>query len=141
MTLSKWNTNHELSDLFNDLFGNASNEQMKQRKYECAPSTNIIEKNDGFELHMAVPGVEKKDVKINMEKNVLNITSEKEAEKEDEGTKYARREFVYGTFCRSFTLPDTIDTEKISADFKNGILKVTLPKKEETKISKEISIS
>ena len=141
MTLTRWNTNHELSDLFNDLFGDASNEQMKQRKYECAPSTNIIETNDGFELQMAIPGVQKKDVKISLEKNVLVISSEKEAEKDAEGVKFTRREFVYGTFNRSFTLPDTIDTENIGADFKNGLLKVTLPKKKEIKISKEIKIA
>lgn len=137
----RWNNNSELSDVFENLFGNTSRGEMQQKQYDCAPSTNIIEKNDGFELQMAVPGIHKKDVKINMQKNVLSITSEKEVEKEDEGMKYTRREFVYGTFCRSFTLPDTIDTDKISADFKNGILKVNLPKKEETKISKEISIA
>ena len=141
MTLTRWNNNLELPDLFENLFNHTSKEQMRQNRYQCAPSTNIIEKNDGFELHMAVPGIQKKDVKINIEKNRLNITSEKEAEKEAEGVKFTRREFVSGTFRRSFTLPDTIDTEKIKADFKNGILKVSLPKMEETRISKEISIA
>ena len=139
MTLMKWNTDSELADLFDNLFGNTSKEEMEEKQYECAPSTNIIEKNDGYELHMALPGVQKKDVKISLEKNVLSIASDKKAS--DDDANYTRREFMYGTFCRSFTLPDTIDTEKISADFKNGILKVKLPKKEETRISKQIRIS
>jgi HSP20 family protein len=141
MTMMRMNQNSELSDLFENLFGNKQREEMKQRKYQCAPSTNIIENKDGFELQMAVPGFQKKDVKISLEKNVLTITSEKEAEKQDEEVKFTRREFVYGTFSRSFTLPDTIDVENINADFKNGILKVTLPKMEEVKISKEIKIA
>jgi HSP20 family protein len=138
--MMRWNPNSELSDLFENLFGNRQKEEMQQRRYECAPSTNIIENKDGFELHMAVPGVQKKDVKISLEKNVLTINSEKEAEQPADDVKYTRREFAYGTFSRSFTLPDTIDVDNIKADFKNGILKVTLPKKEEVKISKEIKI-
>jgi HSP20 family protein len=141
MTMMRWNPNSELSDLFENLFGNNPREEMKQRNYECAPSTNIIENKDGFELQMAVPGFQKKDVKISLEKNVLTITSEKEAEKQTDDVKFARREFVYGTFSRSFTLPDTIDVENIKADFKDGILKVSLPKMEEVKISKEIKIA
>lgn len=130
-----------LSDLFQDLFGDTAKEKMEYKNYECAPSANILEKNDGFELQLAIPGIQKEEVKINLEKNVLNISSEKEAEKTDENSRYTRKEFVYGTFCRSFTLPDTIDTDNIGADFKDGILKITLPKKVDTKISKEIKIS
>ena len=141
MTMMRFNPNSELSDLFENLFGNSQREEMSHRKYECAPSTNIIENKDGFELHMAVPGFQKKDVKINLEKNVLTITSEKEAEKQTDDVRFTRREFVYGTFSRSFTLPDTIDVDNINADFKNGILKVTLPKMEEVKIRKEIKIT
>ena len=141
MTMTRQNPNLELSDLFENLFGNNPKEEIKQRKYQCAPSTNIIEHKDGFELQMAVPGFQKKDVKISLEKNVLTITSEKEAEIQADDIKVTRREFAYGTFSRSFTLPDTIDVENINADFKNGILKVTLPKMEEVKISKEIKIA
>lgn len=140
MTMMRFNPNSPLSDLFDNLFGNTTRQPMQSREYDCEPSTNIIEKNDGFELHMAVPGVKKEDVKINLEKNVLSITSEKEAEKEDENVKYTRREFVYGSFCRSFTLPETVDVEKIKADFVDGILKIQLPRREETKVTREIKI-
>jgi len=142
MTMMRWNPESPLSDLFENLFRDNANEKMERRAYDCAPSTNILEKNDGFELHMAVPGVKKEDVKIDLEKNILSISSEKKAEEHDENQfKYNRREFVYGTFCRNFTLPDTIDAEKIKADMTDGILKVILPKKKEAKISKEIKIS
>ena len=130
-----------LSDLFQDLFGDTSKEKMEYKNYECAPSANILENNQGFELQLAIPGIQKEDVKISLEKNILNVSSDKEAAQIDENTRFTRREFVFGTFSRSFTLPDTIDTDKIGADFKDGILKITLPKKAETKISKEIKIS
>jgi HSP20 family protein len=130
-----------LSDLFQDLFGDSSKEKMEYKNYECAPSANILENNQGFELQLAIPGIQKEDVKISLEKNILNVSSEKEAAKIDEDTRFTRREFVFGTFSRSFTLPETIDTDKIGADFKDGILKITLPKRAETKISKEIKIS
>ncbi len=142
MTMMRWNPNSPLSDLFDNLFGEGNNENMERRSYDCVPSTNILEKNDSFELQVALPGVKKQDVKIDLEKNILSISSEKKAEeKPEDGTKYSRREFVYGSFCRSFTLPDTIEVEKIKADMTDGILKVTLPKKQEAKISKEIKIS
>jgi HSP20 family protein len=142
MTMMRFNPTSPLADLFEDLFGNEQKEKMERRNYECAPSTNILETDKEFKLQMAVPGVKKEDIKIDLEKNVLNISSEKSAEKgNDESEKYTRREFLYGTFCRSFTLPDTINTDKIAAEVKDGILTVTLPKMQETKVSKQIKIS
>jgi len=137
----RFNQNMPLTDLFENLFGNTAREPMRKQTYDCEPSTNILENDNGFELQMAIPGVRKEDVKISLEKNVLSISSEKEMVKEDENVKYTRREFVYGTFCRSFTIPETVEVEKIKADFSDGILKIQLPKKEETKISREIKIS
>jgi len=141
MTMMRFSPYSPLSDLFQDLFGDTSKEKIEYKNYECAPSANILENNQGFELQLAIPGIQKEDVKISLEKNILNVSSEKEAAQIDENTRFTRREFVFGTFSRSFTLPDTIDTDKIGADFKDGILKITLPKKAETKISKEIKIS
>jgi len=141
MTMMRFSPYSPLSDLFQDLFGDTSKEKIEYKNYECAPSANILENNQGFELQLAIPGIQKEDVKISLEKNILNVSSDKEAAQIDENTRFTRREFVFGTFSRSFTLPDTIDTDKIGADFKDGILKITLPKKAETKISKEIKIS
>jgi HSP20 family protein len=98
------------------------------------PSVNIKEDNDGFEVEMAVPGLEREDIKIELNNNVLTISSEKKINNETEdGQQFSRHEFSYQSFCRSFTLPDTIENEKISANYKNGILSVSIPKKEEAK--------
>jgi len=114
MTMMRFSPYSPLSDLFQDLFGDSSKEKMEYKNYECAPSANILENNQGFELLLAIPGIQKEDVKISLEKNILNVSSEKETAKIDEDTRFTRREFVFGTFSRSFTLPDTIDTDKIS---------------------------
>ena len=142
MTMMRFNQNLQLADLFEDLFGNERKEKMERKNYECAPSTNILETNEDFKLQMAVPGVKKEDIKIDLEKNILNISSEKSAkEQNEESIKFTRKEFVYGTFKRSFTLPETIDSDKIGAEVKDGILTVTLPKMEEIKVSKQIKVA
>jgi HSP20 family protein len=146
MTMMRFNPNSPLTDLFDDLFGKERREKLEHSSYECRPATNILETKEGFELQMAVPGISKKDIKIDLEKNILNITSEKSTDKttkenKDDVVKFTRREFSYGTFSRSFTLPDTINVDKIGAEVKDGILTVTLPKMEEVKVSKKISIS
>jgi len=107
------------------------------------PAANIIENNDSFNLEIAAPGMVKDDFKINLENNILTISVEVEDQKREEGKNYSRKEFYYGSFSRSFTLPKTIDLENIKADYESGILKISLPKKEEAKveIKKEIRIS
>lgn len=98
-----------------------------------SPSVNVIENNDMFKIEVAAPGLEKNDFKIDVENDVLTISSEKEDEKEDKDTSYLRREFCYTCFKRSFTLPDSVNAEKIKASHKDGVLYVELPKKEEAK--------
>jgi HSP20 family protein len=107
------------------------------------PAANIIETPDSFALDIAAPGLNKDDFKINLENNIMTISAEFEDQKREEGKNYSRKEFYYGSFSRSFTLPKTIDLDKIKADYENGILKISLPKKEESKveIKKEIKIS
>ncbi|MFH1160040.1 MAG: Hsp20/alpha crystallin family protein [bacterium] len=118
---------------FHDFFG----------RRVCDPTANIMEKPEGFELEIAAPGLKKEDFKINLENAVLTISSEMEDEKREEGKNYTRKEFYYGSFSRSFTLPKSVDTEKIKADYDNGILRIDLPKKAEStlEIKKEIKIS
>jgi HSP20 family protein len=107
------------------------------------PAANIIENKDSFQLEIAAPGMIKDDFKINLENNILTISVEVEDQKREEGKNYSRKEFYYGSFSRSFTLPKTIDLENIKADYESGILKISLPKKEEAKVEvkKEIRIS
>jgi HSP20 family protein len=98
------------------------------------PSVNIREDENGFEVDMAAPGFEKKDFRIELINNLLTISSEKKVETETkEGQQFTRQEFSYQSFTRSFTLPNTVEGEKIQAKYENGILKVAIPKKEEAK--------
>ena len=106
------------------------------------PSVNIIENDKDFVIEFAAPGVKKNDFNINLENQVLTVSREAKDEKEDTKENYTRREFVYSSFSRSFTLPKSVKFDKIAADYNQGILKITLPKKEEeAKLSREISIS
>ena len=83
-----------------------------------------------FTLEMASPGMKKDDFEIEIENNLLTISFEKEMEKEEEEDAYTRREYNYNSFSRSFTLPDSVDENKIKASYKDGLLKLELPKKE-----------
>jgi HSP20 family protein len=108
------------------------------------PKVNITENDTAFTIEMAAPGLKKDDFKIQLNNNLLTISSEKKEEKKDEGTKpYTRQEFSYQAFTRSFTLPESANGEKISAAYQDGILTVTIPKREEAKPQKpkEIAIS
>ncbi len=107
------------------------------------PAVNIRENEDAFILDLAAPGMKKEDFKINLDNNVLSISSEKKHESNESNEKWTRREFAYSSFCRTFTLPKSIDLEKIKADYKDGILALQLPKREEAKVAvnREIKIS
>lgn len=108
------------------------------------PSVNIKESTDEFEVELAAPGFVKGDFNIELNHDLLTISSEKKVENETkEGQQFARREFSYQSFNRSFTLPNSADIEKIKAKYENGILRVIIPKKEEAKPkpSRQIAIS
>jgi HSP20 family protein len=98
------------------------------------PAVNISEGKDEFRIAVAAPGLDKDDFKIDLDHNVLTISSEKKDEKEEKNEKLMRREFSYSSFKRSFTLPEAAQLDKIEANHKNGILQITIPKKEEAKV-------
>jgi len=137
----RWNPEPTFSDLMNSFLENDWN-TLAPRRNCCTPAANIVEKEDGFHLELSAPGMNKEDIKMEVENNVLTISAEKEEEKTEENKNFSRREFIYGSFSRSFVLPKSIDADAIKADYKNGILKVELPKKEEekTKVKREITI-
>lgn len=113
------------SNFFNDFFYQTNT---------TLPSVNIKEGNDGFVVEVAAPGLEKEDFKISIDRGVLNISSEKSLENESKNEeRFTRREFSYQSFCRSFSLPDSADSDKIGAKYENGILYVSIPKREEAK--------
>ncbi len=107
------------------------------------PSANITENNKDYKIELAAPGLEKKDFKIELEDKVLTISSEKEEEKKEDNKNFKRREFSYSSFSRSFQLPEDVLADKIDAKYENGILKLSVPKKEVTvsKPKKEITVS
>ncbi len=109
------------------------------------PAVNVKETDDDFHIEVAAPGLDKKDFNVNLENNVLTISSEKEHkdEQKDDKGQYMRREFSYASFNRSFTLPEAVDADNIKARHKDGILLITIPKREEAKRKppKQIDIS
>ena len=108
------------------------------------PSVNIKENENEFEVEMAAPGMTKDDFKIELNNSVLTISSEKQNENQSkEGENITRREFSYQSFSRSFTLPVIVETDKITAKYENGLLRVNIPKKEEAKPKplKQIKVS
>jgi HSP20 family protein len=97
------------------------------------PPVDVFEDADSMQLQVEVPGVDPKEVEIQVEGNTLTIRGERKLEKEDHRENYQRIERVYGAFSRTFTLPSIVDAEHISAEGKDGVLRVVLPKKAETK--------
>jgi HSP20 family protein len=127
-------------DFFNDSFFSRINDAGWEN---CAPAVNVLEDDRSFRIEMAVPGMSKEDFRINLENDVLTVSSEHKENKEEKNQRYMRREFSFNTFKRSFQLPDNIDTEHIKATQEDGILSVELPKKEEMvqKAPKQIEIN
>lgn len=128
-----------LSDFFNEDFF-----PTMARNTSSLPSVNIREDEKAFYLELAVPGMDKKDLRIEVKDDVLTISSEHKEDKEEDLEGYRRREFSYSSFCRSFYLPEDVNSDKIGAAYKDGILNVEIPKLEEEKKkekTRSISIS
>jgi HSP20 family protein len=96
------------------------------------PSANITEREKDYLIELAAPGMSKKDFKVELENDVLSISAEKEAKRDEKENGLTRKEFSYESFCRSFRLPENGKAEKIDAKYENGILKIEIPKKEIT---------
>jgi HSP20 family protein len=120
-----------------DWFGGLENDKSN------VPAVNIKENEKDFELELAVPGRKKEDFQIEINENVLTISTESKTEENVEKDNYTRREFAYASFKRAFTLPETIDEDNIKATYDNGILKFVLPKKAEAlpKPKRKIALS
>ena len=120
---------------FNDFWGKESYPvNYNSLGFKNLPAVNIEEGDNEYVIEVAAPGLEKKDFRIELEKNCLTISSERENNGQEENERYTRREFGYNAFSRSFTLPETVNHEKIEARHRDGILYVHIPKKEEAKV-------
>ncbi len=119
-----------LTSIFNDIFNTPVNEVVAKSSQRRRPAVNIAKNENGYTLMLAVPGVSKEDININIEDKKLVIST---AAKSKDETNYRLREFNYDTFSRSFNLPKDIDTNSISADYESGVLTLTLPMSPESK--------
>jgi len=132
-----------LPEMWDDFFGRDLRKVFDDDYRSTIPAVNISEGEDHFTIEFAAPGLDKKDFKIDLHNNVLTVSSDVKNENKEEKENFMRREFRYSSFSRSFTLPDSVDTEKIKAKHDNGILNIVIPKKPEAveKGPKQISIS
>jgi HSP20 family protein len=133
--LTRWDPWRELGRLQDDV-GRMFDDRLGFRAGESlgwTPSVDIYEDEEGLSLRFELAGVEPKDVDIRFENGVLTIKGERKLEREEKKDNYHRVELSYGSFNRSFSLPATLDPEKIKAESKNGVLTVHLPKKPEAK--------
>jgi HSP20 family protein len=145
-TLTRWEPLPEMEEFQNrlsTLFGRRQRRGNGREEItlpEWTPLADITDDEKEYLIKADLPEMEKKDVKVTVENGVLTISGERKFEKEEKNKKYHRVERGYGTFMRSFTLPDDADASKIKADFKNGVLKVHLPKSEHAK-PKQIEVN
>jgi len=144
MTLVKFNNGQKnvVNPWFSDVFDSLiSDSRLNDRFVNKTPAVNIAETENEFHIELAVPGLKKEDFKISLDKNLLSVSAEKKTENVDESKKYSKREYSYNSFVRSFTLPETADAAKVDAEYTDGVLKLSVAKKEEAKVqSREIAV-
>ncbi|HQU82213.1 MAG TPA: Hsp20/alpha crystallin family protein [Pyrinomonadaceae bacterium] len=124
----------EMNRLFLSNYSRGSEEGFTSGAW--SPKVDIFENKENLVIEAELPGMKREDVDVSIENNVLTLRGERKFEKKDEGDNYHRVERSYGSFTRSFTLPQTVTAEGATADFKNGVLRVQLLKREETKARK-----
>ncbi|MDX2051616.1 MAG: Hsp20/alpha crystallin family protein [Polyangiaceae bacterium] len=142
MSLVRWDPFRELEDMtsrLNRIFSTPAHTRAQGGNtdaitvFDWAPSVDIAETAEAFEIKAELPDVKKEDVKVSVDGAVLRIEGERRQEKEEKGKKYHRIERSFGSFLRTFTVPDNVDDTKVQAEFKDGILHVHLPKSEKAK--------
>src|SRR5205807_9056928 len=137
--LTRWEPFREfatLQDRINRVFrdsyaGEGRDESLTTSSF--APAVDVYEDEHNVTLKIEVPGIDEKDIDVRIENNVLTVHGERKVEKEEKEENFRRVERQYGSFTRTFTLPSTVDAERIQADYDKGILKIVLPKKAEAK--------
>ena len=145
MSMTRWepfrglNTLQEqVNRLFEDSFSRSRSGHAELASW--APAVDVYETENELVVKADLPDVQEKDIDVRVENNTLTIRGERKFSNEVQDDNYLRIERAYGTFTRSFSLPNTVNTEAIKADYRNGVLSVSMPKREETK-PKQIKIS
>jgi HSP20 family protein len=116
--------------LFEEFFPTLRREE--EREFVWAPAVDVYENDKAYVVEVDLPGLRKEDVRVTVQDGVLTIQGERRLAREEKGVDYHRQERFYGKFLRSFTVPETVDVDRISAEFKDGVLRLTLPKREPT---------
>jgi|JI10StandDraft_1071094.scaffolds.fasta_scaffold1231728_1 HSP20 family protein len=133
MSLVKWNPETSLfpgfSNWLDDFFPDNGDFPKPSVRGVSIPAVNVTENKDAFKLKVAAPGFRKDDFKLEIRNGYLIISGEAKEEKEDKDEKFTRQEYRYSTFSRTFTLPENVKGEAITAEYTDGVLKVTLPKR------------
>jgi HSP20 family protein len=136
--LTRWDPFREFSTLqdrmnrlFRESFGEGGQEALMSTTF--APPVDVYEDEHNVSLKIEVPGIEEKDIDVRIENNTLTVHGERKFEKEEKEENFRRVERQYGSFTRTFTLPNTVDVDKVQASYDKGVLKITLPKKAEAK--------
>lgn len=146
MTLVKFNPEKRnngtllpsLGNVFDSIFDDTF---FHDRMMSRVPAVNISETADHYHVELAAPGLKKEDFKINLERQVLNVSVEQRNENSDIQKSYSKREFSYNSFVRSFTLPESANAESIDAKYADGILRISIAKREDAKaVSRQIEI-
>lgn len=140
MSIIRWepfrdlvSTQDRFNQLFNETFSRAFGDQQEVSPRAWVPPVDIYETGDSVVLKAELPGINPDDVEIRVESGTLYLKGERKFEKEAKDENLRRVERSYGTFTRSFSLPNTVDSEKVNAEYKNGILTLSMPKREEAK--------
>jgi HSP20 family protein len=139
MTITRWNPINEFMSLQREMdriFNSATPKRRTDEEYESAvwsPVADIVEDNDKYTLHFDIPGVSRDQVKINFTEGTLKVSGERQTVQENKDETCHRMERITGKFYRSFTFPTQVNSDRISAGFKDGVLTITVPKAEEVK--------
>lgn len=140
MLMVRRNAQPVLSDFISNFFDTDLTDRL-DRSLKVLPKTNIIENEDSYNVEMVVPGFSKEDFNLNVEKDLLIVSAQKEENKEEKNdSKVIFREYSVQSFERSFTLSNDVDINKIEASYENGILNLNIPKKKEAMVKKLIKI-
>jgi HSP20 family protein len=132
------NTAPYFNNVFDSLFSDALT---KNKLIDKSPNVNISESENAYVIELAAPGLKKEDFQINLKKDTLSVWAEVKTQETETAKDFTRKEFDYSSFARSFNLPDSADGEKITAEYKDGILNITINKKDDSKLLKEILVS
>ena len=144
MTLVNFNNRtRNTAPYFNNVFDSLFNEAAtKNKMVSKLPNVNISESDKSYKIDVAAPGLKKENFQINLKKDTLSVWVEVKPNDDQTAKDYTRKEFDYSSFARSFNLPETADSEQITAEYKDGILAITINKKDDTKLQhKEIAVS